>query len=101
MRNSSDKSLYSLVDQSCVEVYEKSHSFASYLQVRENLGFKDGVKSLHALDFDDDYIFHKQIDTIFSDLLIFVEHRKDNLTVEMQSGTFQFDRQSCFVGSFE
>jgi hypothetical protein len=42
-----------------------------------------------------------QIDTIFPNCLIFIDHRKDNLPVKVQSGTFQLDCQSRFVGAFK
>src|ERR1700680_364765 len=79
MSNSADESLYSVTKQPRIEVDEESDSFACDAQIRKYLRFKHRVKSLHAFDFDDNRIFHEQVDAILPYPPVLIEDWKDSL----------------------
>jgi len=68
MRNSPDESLYSVPEQTGIEIDKEPHLLASNTKIRQNLGFENWIKPLPTLDFNDRLIFHKQVEAIFADL---------------------------------
>jgi len=58
MRNSYDESLYSIVEEPCVEINQQSHSFLSHTQIGQYLRFKYPVKSFHTLDLNYHFVSH-------------------------------------------
>jgi hypothetical protein len=101
MRKSTNESLYSVTKQPRIEIDEKSGSFVSDAQIREQLGLKNGVESLHALDLNDHRILYEQIQAIFANLFSFIEDRVLELALKAEAGAIQLDCQRRFVCAFE
>jgi hypothetical protein len=101
MRKSTNESLYSVTEQPRIEIDEKSRSFVSDAQIREQLGLKNRVESLHALDLNDHGILYEQIQAIFANLFSFIEDRVLELALKAEAGAIQLDCQCRFVCSFE
>jgi hypothetical protein len=101
MRKSTNESLYSVTKQPRIKIDDKSGSFVSDAQIREQLGLKNGVESLHALDLNDHSILYEQIQVIFANLFSFIEDRVLEVALKGESGAFQLDGQRRFVCAFE
>jgi hypothetical protein len=101
MRKSTNDSLYSVTKQPRIEIDEKSGSFVCDAQIREQLGLKNGVELLHALDLNDHGILYEQIQAIFANLFSFIEDRVLELALKVEAGAIQLDAQCRFVCPFE
>ena len=55
--------------QSHVEVHQQTHAVAAGLQIRQDLRLVDGPEFPDRLHFDDDSIFHDQIEAMLADQL--------------------------------
>jgi hypothetical protein len=101
MRKSTNDSLYSVTKQSRIEIDEKSGSFVGDAQIREQLGLKNRVKLLYALDLNDHGILYNQIQAIFANRFSFIEDRVFELALKAEAGALQLDCQCRFVCAFE
>jgi hypothetical protein len=101
MRKSTNESLYSVTKQPRIEIDEKAGSFVCDAQIREQLGLKNRVKLLYALDLNDHCILYEQIQAIFANLFSFIEDRVLELALKAEAGAFQLDSQCRFVCTVE
>ena len=84
-----------------IKIDEQSDPRAGDAEVRENLRFKDRVKSFDAFDFHDDLLCYQQIETVVAYLLAFIDHRINELPLELNARLPQLDCESSFVGSLK
>ena len=63
-------------------------------QISQKLCFKNGIVSFDAFDFNNDRIFHEQIQTIIADNSAFVRNGTNHLSLKLNAIDFKFHAQS-------
>jgi len=70
-----------------IEVYEKSEGSSTEFQVGNDLRLMNGSNRVHRFQFDDDQIFHQEIDSVAEiQLNAIVNHGQANLRIRLESG---------------
>jgi len=98
---SKDHPLYSILEQTAVEVEEKSNPTTGQAQIGEQLGLEDRIGSFNTLHLHDQTLLDEEIEPQFSEGGSLVANGQRDLTSYQQSGVQDFALQRRLVDRFQ
>jgi hypothetical protein len=85
-----------------IEVEQEAHGQLRQAQIGQDLRKVNWVDSIHALYFDDQYVFHQQVEAIAAiQGLPTIPDGKRNLALDVKAAISEFPGEACFVGGFQ
>ena len=83
------------------EVYQQAYFYAGGFQVVNELGAVGRMEVFDGFQFEDDFVFNKDIGSVFSNQLVIIEYFDSFFLFGVEAGFCQFDQEGVLVDGFK